>query len=243
MTLKDEIKLTATKALELKNLFLLFLLFNIPLTLILQLKSFSMSLVAFLFLITQPLGIFLSAGFNGVVFLKINQKQIGTKDFFKIALKCFWSFIKIAVLIAIIGGASSFLLGKLLTLITEQYHEKTIGYFYAVLTPIIALLFVFAYPLVIYEYFSNTKLHPIKTSFSLVVQKASKIKLLFLIVGIQLCISVIQTFYTDSIVKDNTYLFGLLIGWPLSFLMLIYTYLKLSDCFYKDMQFNFEHIA
>lgn len=245
MTLNEEIKTTVNKALGYKQLFIIFLLINIlALTLILQLRSFSMPLVALLFLITQPLQIFLYAGFNGITFIKINSKQIDINDFLRLARKCFWSFVKIAIIIAIIGGIFNWSLNKLLLFISEQYHTKAMSYFFTLTHPVIELFFIFAYPLVILEYFSQNKLHPVKTSISLVVKKASKIKLVYLIIGIQLSLSLLKAFITDNPIEDNTYLFMLIIQWPLSFLLLIYSYMRLSDCFYKDMEFDFErHLA
>ncbi len=240
MTLNEEIQLTITKALDCKKLFLIFILIKLPLISILQFKSVSMPLVALLFLITYPLQLFLGAGFHGITFMKIKSQKIEIKDFFRLACKCFWAFVITSIIIGVIIGIPNWLLSKLLLfLISEQYQIKAMGYYFSLIRPIY-LLFVFAFPLVIIEYFSQSKLRPVKTSIFLVVKKASKIKLIYIIIGIKFALSLLMALIIDNPIEDNSYLFTSVIDWPLSFLLIIYSYMRLSDCFYKDMNFDFE---
>ena len=176
--------------------------------------------------------------------MKIKSRKIVSKDFVRIAYKCFWPFVIIEIAILISETFITILGENCLSLLFEQHYIKLRIYFYIFINTVIKLYFVFAYPLVILEYFSGTKLKPIKTSIDLIVDQASKVKFIYFITGFQILISFFYVYITENPSENKINIFMLLISWILSFLIIIYSYIRLSEYFYKDIILNFdEHSA
>jgi len=183
---------------------------------------------------------FLEAGFYGIVFLKINSKIINLNRFTYLAKKNFWGFFRISIIIGLIHGSYWIAVPPLLRFISANgiNHASVYPSSIAVLSFLIEIFFVFALPLVTIGFFSNEYLKPIRTSFSIVIKHTREITFIILLV---LLTFTLPRFFESIIPSDDLLYQNTLMRFitePLSFLVLIYSFLFLTNNLCGNLKFR-----
>ena len=181
MQLNNAVQKTFSKTLECIYLLVFFILADVFLSLPIKLptieKTTTIVLVSYIqVIIGTPIQMFIYAGLHGLIFLKNNSQRIGTHNFFKLSISNFWGFLKIAIVVIVIGSFLWRVLEISLTsLLSENYPSQILTYPYRILSLIIEALFTFSYPLVILGHFAKRNLKQFILFKNIVLINAEKI--------------------------------------------------------------------
>lgn len=185
---------------------------------------------------------FFFAGIYGLAFLKMNLQKTAFNRFIYLAKNNYWIFFRISIAMGLIYILYWALFPRILALanLSADYFMAINSYSVAILSLLINLFFVFAYPLAIVGFFSNQDLKPIRSSFARVIRDFGKIKLIIALLVLNCVIGLSsKSVFPDAFVFYRGILLPL-ITTPITFTVLIYTYLLITDCFYDDLEFEFD---
>jgi hypothetical protein len=249
-SLMADIRATTVQAYKYKKLLLIGILIGLPNTMIaisnrLFLLSSKSEIVFFILmigtvLVNLPLYAYLCAGYHGIIFLKMNNKEINVRSFFRLSKKAFWWFLLITFIMAIIEGLPLLTTSFVLSISKGAITEIPYRWLWEAV-PVYSFLFFFSLPLVLLSYFSGKKLKSIRTSISLVFKQASKIKLVFLIMLIKFGLNIsVHYLNLTGYVDIASYFVWLLIKSMISFFCITYAFNKLTKEFYPDLEFDFK---
>jgi hypothetical protein len=207
------------------------------------LPGFGNSLVVMLFdVFVAP---FIDGGMYGLAFLMVFSKAISTQRFTFLAKKNFGGFFKISIVLGLIYG----LYWSLCPLILKNIFTDTNTYLLVnkssiwALTILIQILFVFSFPLVIVGFFSGKDLKPVRSSISVVIKNIGKIKYIIAIILISFLIGSVSTpFVPDDYWMYESIIMTIVLT-PINFFVLIYSYIILTNCFFKELTFDFESLT
>ena len=244
------------------TLLLLFILFDITISIINSLPLLlpgskeppliSVPLTIVLTLVMIPVVTFFHAGLYGITFLKINSQKVDIYKFINLALKNFIEFLRIDLTMIAISVAMSGLFWVVIPPLLKNIPVLAFGpiqyatlfnYLSIFLFFLTELFFFFSYPLVMVGYFSDRNLKPLRTSFSYVIRHARKIRMVIIILVIKFILGRIfnGVIPNEYLIPSKTIMPFILT--PLSFLALVYSFLLLKECFYKDLEYNYEKTA
>ena len=190
-------------------------------------------------LISELFYAFFYAGFYGSLFLKMNARKIGVSKFFLLAAKKFGNFLVIRIVIELVFSFFYFVLQSVLSALSVQPFIKILldSLFFTPLASFLSrLFFVFAYPLAILGFFSDSKLKPIRTSFVLVIKHCKKIAFIILLLLLSL---LFKSAMHPMLVK----IVGIVATSSISFLVMIYSYLFLMKEVYGKLKFDFKKVG
>jgi len=249
--MEDRLNKTLSLTIQCKNLLIVFILVDTILSLPLIISNLLLGgtnstpgnwfnlTILLIFLIP-----FIKAGLYGLAFLNINSKIIGFNRFFYLAINNFIVFFYISLVISLIHFIYGFVFPKLV-----PYLSSTINNFNVIniisnsfFSLIVSIFFVFSYPLAIVGFFANHKLMPVRSSFKRVLSDFSKLKFIIVFLIIKATFSTLSNMAIMSS-DSSAYLKILLpvLTTPITFIVLIYSYLLITECFYyKDLNYNFE---
>jgi hypothetical protein len=196
------------------------------------------AIISIVFLFIIP---YFYAGIYGLSFLKIHSVKIGVNSFTSTAKKNYWAFFYISVAIALTNMLYWLLFPPFVRLIipSPEYLSFINRYGYHFATLIVNLLFIFAYPLAIVGYFSNQDLRPIRSSFIRVFKNLYKIRLIIVLLLINFAIIILLNLVLSDELAWLKTVFLPIITTPITFVILIYSYLLITEHFNKDLQFDF----
>jgi hypothetical protein len=232
------VRQTLRKFLECFDLFVIFVFFST----VLQFCQSKVSLMViknifFFFpsLLFIPPFTFLSSACYGSVFLKLRSQRATVDNFLRLGLANFFKFLKIEIIIAIIILCSNLLVEKVFYKHILDVTTSVEAFIFLssciseLINLIVNVLFVFAYPLVIIGYFSGKKIAAIKMSLILVVKKINEIYFIILVFFLNLVQSVFLRWLISSEYMLYRNILISLITSSLLFLILIYSYLLLTE--------------
>ncbi len=185
---------------------------------------------------------FFLAGIYGLTFLKINTDRIGINQFLSSAKKNYIAFLIISFVMVLINILYWTLFPRIISLFgtLSDYYVGIHLFGSALLSLLVNLLFVFAYPLVIVGFFSNQNLKPIRSSFMMVSQNFYKIKLIVFLLAFNCAIGLLSNSVLPEAFAYSKKIFMPIITTPITFVVLIYSYLLITECFNQNLQFNFD---
>jgi len=185
---------------------------------------------------------FIDAGLFGLVFLKLNNKKIGIGDFFHLSKCNFWGFFKVGIFLGLIDILFRGFVHSVLPYILSdpQLGLNIAMYSSNIFSWILYLFFVLAYPLVIIGFFSNQKLKPIRSSAAKFFNKLGMFKFVIVLTFAQAIIGPLSELITPESFRVYRVIFLPILTKPLSFLVLIYSFLLITDFFMKDIQLDLE---
>ena len=112
---------------------------------------------------------------------------------------------------------------------------------FRILSGILNLFFVLAFPLVIVGFFSSQNLNPIKTSIIKFFNHLAMFKFVLVLLLVQYGIRwLLRMIIPEGFTYYSKILLLALLTEPLSFIVLVYSFLLITDYFMKDLQFNLE---
>jgi hypothetical protein len=185
---------------------------------------------------------FIHAGMYGIVFRKINSRKISLNHFFSLAKETYWIFFKISIVMGLILGLCFIGFPGILSLFnpSTDFIMTISSYINPILTFLVMLFFVFAYPLAIVGFFSSQNLNPIRSSLSEVINNFGKIKLIILLMVLYFPIGFLLDFVIPNYYTYYKNILSAILTTPIEFIIIIYSYLLITEHFNKDLQFDFD---
>jgi hypothetical protein len=199
-------------------------------------KSLVISIIAFFI---NP---FLDAGLFGLAFLKLNNKKIGMGDFFHLAVCNFWGFFKVGIFLGLISALFGFIVPRVLPFVFSDVRlQQNINLYSSnIFSTILYLFFVLAYPLVIIGFFSGQNLKPLTSSIAKFFNNFAMFKFVIVILLVQYIIRLLsKLLLPEGFIYYSKILLPILTT-PLNFLILIYSFLLITDYLMRDLQFDLE---
>jgi len=192
--------------------------------------------ITFIFIIP-----FFHAGIYGLTFLKMNLQKTAFNRFSYLAISNYWTFLRIGIAIGLIYILYFAFSPRLLALAipSADYFMAINSYSAAILSLLISLFFVFAYPLAIVGFFSKQNLKPIRSSFARVVKDFGKIKFIIALLVLDCAIRILSKSILPDVVTPYRTIFLPLITTPITFVVMIYSYLLITDHFYSNLRIDF----
>jgi len=182
---------------------------------------------------------FINAGIYGITFLKMNSKKIGIRQFFFLAKSNYKIFfcinLLIIIILAIISVCGNMIYVKFF--MPSNYSMNPYWHYYSIVSLIINIFFVFSLPLVTVGFFANQKLKPIRSSFAIIIKDFSKVRFIIVALFLEYAIKVLSKTIIPS---SYTKIYLPIVTAVITFVVLIYSFLLITECFYKDLNFNFE---
>ena len=203
-----------------------------------SLASKSMAMVIVVFFINP----FIDAGLFGLAFLKLKNKKIGLGDFFHIAKCNFWGFLKVSIVLGLITAIFWFIVPRILPFIFSDtsVHQNIISYGSTIFTSIINLFFVLAFPLVITGFFSGQNLKPITASIAKFFNHFTMFKFVIVLLLAKYVIGLLSKLLIPQTISYYSKILLPILTTPLSFLVLIYSFLLITDYLMQELQFDLE---
>ena len=153
----------------------------------------------------------------------------------------FFIGLLVTIIIAIISLCGTMIYTRFS--MSANYGITPHGYFMSIVSWFIDIFFIFSLPLVIVGFFSNQKLKPIRSSFARVIHGIFNIrdfsKIWFIIVALFLE-HAIKVFSKAVIPNSYPKIYLPIVTAVITFVVLIYSFLLITECYYKDLNFNFE---
>ena len=202
--------------------------------------AYALTAVSIFIIFLEP---FVYAGYYGLVFLKINSQKIGFKQFIYSSLNNFVTFFYICLVMGGLVFLVGFTFQKILFSMSINLHySMTLRlYYFTLLRIVISIFFLFSYPLAIQGFFSNKKLKPIRSSFVLLVNNFPKIKFIVLFIIVRTIIPpLLKTILSGFPVYDYIKLLSPVLTTPITFFILIYSYLFIAEYFKSELNYDFE---
>lgn len=185
---------------------------------------------------------FIHAGLYGLVFLKMNSRGIGLTQFVHLARGNFGTFFYISILfgvVAVLSGIASYRMVELVLGYTSLNYQL----FTYPLLFLGSLLSVLSYPIAIAGFFSGRKLMPIRSSLAKVVTNLSVMRPIAYVLLIKTALSSLYSIVatSDPVLKYvGVVMMGL--NEAAGLLVLVYSYLLITENFYWDLDFDFDRV-
>lgn len=180
---------------------------------------------------------FIIAGIYGLTFRKLLFQCDRLNQFLSLAKKNYLGFFKINLIIGFIHFIYGLIPMKVTTGIDQYVTLQNIGA--TTLSLIINIVFVFSYPLVIVGFFSNQDLKPIRSSISMVLHNLYRIKFIIALLFFNSIIGIASNIVLVGTVGSFLNILMPVITTPITYMVLIYSYLLIVEHFHKDLTFNF----
>ena len=198
--------------------------------------------VGFLYLTTFFINPFIYAGVYGITFRKMSSRRINFYNFISLAKNNYWIFFRINFVMVVIFALYFEFFPHMLTFVnvSTDYHKTINSYTSPIFSLLIGLFFVFAYPLAIVGFFSNQNLKPIRSSFSKVFNNFGKIKFIIFLLLLNYLIGLLFGFVIPDSHPYYKNILSTVLTTAVDFIILVYSYLLITEHFNKDLQLNFD---